>query len=339
MRSETDRSVTMQGPDFVSSRVKVLLVDDQAVIAESIRHMLRAEADFEFDWVSDSCLALQTAIDFRPTVILQDLMMPQVDGFELVRRFRQHPFTHDTPIVILSGIEDPQQKVQGFATGANDYLVKLPDKLELIARLRYHSAAYISRMQRDAAFRALRESEEKLSLANIALQELASRDGLTGIANRRRFDEMIAIEWQRAQREKKVLSVLLCDLDFFKSYNDIHGHLSGDDCLRKVAAVLRDNLKRPADLVARYGGEEFVMVLPDTGRIGALKVAESCRSQIEALALRNEGAPTGGVVTMSIGIGSVVPSRHTSYIDLVDIADRALYDAKDQGRNRIVDLP
>ena len=339
MRSEADHSVTVPQPGFPSSGMKVLLVDDQAVIADSIRHMLRAQADVEFAWVSDACLALQTAIDFHPTVILQDLVMPQIDGFELVRRYRRHASTQDTPIVILSGIEDPQQKVLGFAAGANDYLVKLPDQLELIARLRYHSAAYISRMQRDAAFRALRESEEKLSAANIALQELALRDGLTGIANRRRFDEVIAIEWQRAQREKKVLSVLLCDLDFFKCYNDIHGHLAGDDCLRKVAAVLKDNLKRPADLVARYGGEEFVMVLPDTERSGALTVAESCRSQIEALALCNEGSPIGGVVTMSIGIGSMVPSSHTSYVDLIDIADRALYDAKDQGRNRIVDLP
>lgn len=339
MKAEASLSNVARDGRFSASIVKVMLVDDQTIIIDTIRHMLREQPDIELHCVTDAKTALQCAIALQPTVILQDLVMPNIDGFELVRQYRAHPATEAIPIIILSGEEDATKKVQGFGAGANDYLVKLPDKLELIARLRYHSDAYILRLQRDDAFRCLRESEKKLSEANIALQRLALLDGLTGIANRHRFDKVLATEWQRAVREKKSLALLMCDIDFFKSYNDIHGHLAGDECLKKVAAALTTNLRRPADLVARYGGEEFVLILPDTGRSGALVVAEACRSQIEALALPNGGSPLGGVLTMSIGIGCLLPSMNTSCIDLIDIADRALYDAKDLGRNQIVELP
>jgi two-component system chemotaxis family response regulator WspR len=215
-------------------------------------------------------------------------------------------------------------------------MVKLPDKLELLARVRYHSAAHISRLQRDQAFRFLRESQKNLADANIELQKLAALDGLTGIANRRRFDEYMAVEWQRGQRERQPLSLLLCDVDFFKIYNDSFGHLSGDLCLKKSAAVLTEHLKRPADLAARYGGEEFAIVLPDTMLEGALKLANSCVQHLEKLAIESPQAAPFGVVTMSIGVASVVPSPHSSIEQLIESADRALYAAKKAGRNRVV---
>lgn len=321
---------------FRPFKVRVLLVDDQIIVAEAIRQMLAEELDIEFHFVGDAQAALATAVELKPTVILQDLVMPTIDGFELVRQFRIHPGTRDTPVILLSPKEDPRLKAQGFNVGANDYLVKLPDRLELIARIRYHSAAYINRLQRDDAFRFLRDSQQKLADANIELQKLATLDGLTGIANRRRFDAALKSEWQRAQRDKRPLSVMLCDIDLFKLYNDANGHLAGDLCLKKVAAALTESLKRPADLAARFGGEEFVLVLPDTDCEGALVVARQCLQKVAALGIPNPQPGTTGVVTVSIGLATIIPSPDVSCDDLVGRADRAMHTAKQTGRNRVV---
>ncbi|HYD97566.1 MAG TPA: diguanylate cyclase [Noviherbaspirillum sp.] len=314
--------------------VRVLLVDDQAIIGEAVRRMVSTEADIQFLAVLDARQALPTALEWKPTVILQDLVMHDTDGFEVVQQFRANPATRDIPIIMLSSKEDAHTKAQGFSAGANDYLVKLPAPLELLARLRYHSSAYRSRLERDAAFHALRESERMLAELNVRLQRLAELDGLTGIANRRRFDEVLASEWQRAQRTRRPLSLLLCDIDYFKLYNDTHGHLAGDQCLKKVAEILAGNLRRPADLAARYGGEEFALILPETDADGAVAVGEACRRQLEALSLPNQPAPPGRIVTLSVGAASVVPVAGSNPATLVDIADRALYDAKDRGRNQ-----
>lgn len=324
---------------FTPFKVRVLLVDDQVIIAEAIRRMLADEVDIEFHYVASAEAALQTAVQLKPTVILQDLVMPTIDGFELVHQFRAHPDTQDTPVILLSAKEDPKLKAQGFNVGANDYLVKLPDRLELIARIRYHSAAYINRLQRDDAFRFLRESQQKLADANIELQKLAALDGLTGIANRRRFDEALRNEWNRAQRDKRPLSVMMCDIDMFKMYNDTHGHLAGDLCLKKVAAVLTGSLKRPADLAARFGGEEFILLLPDTDQAGATVVATHCLKKIEELGLENPQSPFSKVITASIGLSTLTPERDSQCEDLIDLADRAMYQAKERGRNQIVKLP
>ncbi|CAN7373951.1 MULTISPECIES: GGDEF domain-containing response regulator [Duganella] len=324
-------------------KVRVLLVDDQLIIVEAVRRMLSDQSDIEFHYVTDATLALSTALQLQPTVILQDLVMPSIDGFGVIKLYREEEALRHVPVIVLSAKEDPKLKAHSFATGANDYMVKLPDKLELLARIRYHSGAHISRLQRDQAFRFLRESQKQLADANIELQKLAALDGLTGIANRRRFDDTMRIEWQRGQRDQKPLTLLMCDVDFFKLYNDSFGHLAGDLCLKKVAAVLTEHLKRPADLAARYGGEEFAIILPETPLTGALIVAESCRRHLEQLAIENPQADTEfSTVTMSIGVASVVPSASSSFEELIQQADQALYAAKRGGRNRVVnaaDMP
>ncbi len=319
-------------------KVRVLLVDDQLIIVEAIRRMLGEQADIEFHYVTDPAAAVATALQLQPTVILQDLVMPEVDGFTLLREYRLDEQLRHVPVIVLSAKEDPKLKAHSFAVGANDYVVKLPDKLELLARIRYHSAGYISRLQRNEAFQFLRASQKNLADANIELQKLAALDSLTGIANRRRFDEVMRAEWQRGQRDKTPLSLLMCDIDCFKVYNDNFGHLAGDLCLKKAAAVLTEHLKRPADLVARYGGEEFAIVLPDTDLDGALQIANACRAHIEQLAIENPQAPAG-IVTMSIGVASVVPSKAGSAEALIETADKALYTAKNDGRNRVVVAP
>lgn len=322
--------LTIHGPS--RHGVRVLLVDDQLIIVEAIRRMLVGQADIEFHFVTDASDAHRAAAELQPTVILQDLVMPGSSGFDLICQYRSDAGLRAVPVIILSAKEDPKLKAHSFAVGANDYLVKLPDPVELLARIRYHSAAYIARLERDEAFRFLRESQKKLAEANVQLQKLAALDGLTGIGNRRAFDDTVQREWQRGQRAKKPLSMLLCDVDSFKLYNDQFGHQAGDLCLKKVAAVMTEQLKRPADLVARYGGEEFAIVLPDTDLTGALMLAEACRAQLARLALEHPDTEAG-VVTMSVGVASLVPSPACTVADLIGRADQALYAAKGAGRN------
>jgi two-component system chemotaxis family response regulator WspR len=327
----------------VSRKARVLLVDDQVIIADVIGRMLSDQPDIEFHFVDNADMALQTATELKPTVILQDLGMPGVDGFELVKRFRASPDIMDVPVIMLSAKEEPTVKAQAFNIGANDYVVKLPDRVELIARIRYHSAAYIGKQERDEAFRFLRESQQKLADANMELrkltavdaelQKLAARDALTGLANRRKFDDVVRIEWPRAQRDKYPISLLLCDVDSFKPYNQSAGQEAGDDCLKKIAAILTRNLRRPADLVARYG-DEFAMVLPNTDSEGAMKVAEACRAGVEALKIGNQGTQKN-VITLSIGVSCVTPGDNVQYEELFKAAARGLKNAKDQGRNLV----
>lgn len=332
---ETFKLHIEQEPIVTHFKVRVLLVDDQLIIVEAVRRMLDGQQDIEFHYVGSAAAALETALKMKPTVILQDLVMPDIDGFALISAYRAAPALAAVPVIVLSAKDDPKLKAHSFAVGANDYLVKLPDRLELLARVRYHSAGFISRLQRDEAFRFLRESQQLLADANIQLQKLAALDGLTGIANRRRFDEMMAIEWQRGQREKSPLSLLMCDIDCFKHHNDTYGHLAGDMCLKKAAAILTEHLQRPADLAVRYGGEEFAIVLPDTDTAGAMVIAEACRSHLAALAIDNTGAASGDVVTMSIGVATAVPGPGSSADELMARADKALYAAKSDGRNRV----
>ena len=336
--SEITLPITADHQAVTQFKVRVLLVDDQLIIVEAVRRMLSGHADIEFHYVTDPVAAIATARQLQPTVILQDLVMPGVDGINLIRAYRDDASLAQVPVIVLSAKDNPQLKANSFAVGANDYVVKLPDRLELLARIRYHSAGYISRLQRDEAFRFLRASQKNLADANIELQKLAALDSLTGIANRRRFDEVLRAEWQRGKRDKKPLSLLMCDIDCFKMYNDTFGHLAGDLCLKKAAAVLTEHLTRPADVAARYGGEEFAIVLPDTDEKGALLIASACRSHVEQLAIDNPRAPNG-IISMSIGLATIVPSHEGSAEGLIAMADKALYQAKHDGRNRVVAAP
>ena len=315
-------------------KVRVLLVDDQLIIVEAVRRMLTGHADIELHYVTDPLTALAAARMYRPTVILQDLVMQGGDGFQLIQAYKDDETLGAVPVIVLSTKEEAKLKAHAFAVGAHDYLVKLPDQLELVARIRHHSAGYISGLQRDAALRSLRASREELTHANEELRRLAALDGLTGIANRRRFDEAAHVEWQRGRRQRTPLALLLCDVDHFKLYNDHLGHPAGDLCLKKMAAVLTGQLKRPADLAARYGGEEFTLLLPNTDLAGALRVGEACRAGLEQLALPHPGAPRG-VVTMSMGVACIVPGEDDTLEDLIAQADAALYEAKREGRNRV----
>ena len=188
---------------------------------------------------------------FRTWLCLRSMVWSSSGSIALIPARRRHRSSY-SPAKRIQRV-----KSNAFSLGANDYLVKLPDKIELIARIRYHSQAYITRIQRDEAFRALRESQRQLMEANVELQRLTNVDALTGLQNRRYFDEFMRNEWNRSLEEGSPLSVLLIDVDNFKRYNDTHGHLAGDGVLRKVAESMRNNSRGPTDCIARFGGEEF----------------------------------------------------------------------------------
>ncbi len=314
----------------------VLLVDDQAMVGEAVRRALAQEHDIDFHYCSQPDEAVAVAERTKPTVILQDLVMPGTDGLTLVRRYRENPATRDIPIIVLSTKEEPAMKSAAFAAGANDYLVKLPDSIELVARIRYHSRSYLNLLQRDEAYRALRQSQQQLLETNLELQRLTNSDGLTGLSNRRYFDEYLNAEWKRAQREQSQFAMLMIDVDAFKAYNDTYGHVAGDEVLRRVATVIGDNCSRPADLPARFGGEEFAMILPGTSPGGTRLLAEKVRRAIESLGVPHSGSPTGAHVTVSIGGTVLVPQPGQIASRLVEAADAGLYQAKRNGRNQVV---
>ncbi|MCW9059040.1 MAG: diguanylate cyclase [Gammaproteobacteria bacterium] len=320
----------------------VLLVDDQAMVAEGIRRMLEHEPGIEFHYCSDPKTAINMAVEVKATTVLQDLVMPDIDGMTLVRFYRANPMTRDIPIVVLSSKDDPKIKSDAFANGATDYLVKLPEPIELIARIRAHSKSYLAQRERDEAYHALREMQEQLremnaqlAQSNRELHRLSSLDGLTGIANRRQFDDVLEREWQRSVRNDTPLSLILLDIDYFKPFNDRYGHQAGDDCLRMVARTLDRVVQRPTDLVARYGGEEFVVVLPDTNQAGAEAVARELLKEVRDLRITHEASKVTDHLTLSIGTTTRDSGQPESAADLVAAADQALYLAKEQGRNRV----
>ena len=314
----------------------VLLVDDQAMIGEAIRRALLGQPNIEFHYCSNPGRAVEVAEKIKPTVILQDLVMPDIDGLTLVRQYRDNPATKDIPIIVLSTKEEAAIKSAAFAQGANDYLVKLPDNIELIARIRYHSKAYLNQLQRDEAYRALRESQEELLEKNIELARLTNVDGLTGLNNRRYFNEFAEIQWKHAIRKKTWLSVLMIDVDDFKKYNDTYGHLAGDEVLMDVGSVIQKCANRPTDLAARFGGEEFIVVLPATSLEHGRALGEKLCQRVEQLGISHSGSSAGKVATVSVGCASMIPQRGDTLVALVNAADHALYEAKHLGKNRAV---
>ncbi|KFC63829.1 Response regulator PleD (With diguanylate cyclase and response regulator receiver domains) [Bosea sp. LC85] len=310
----------------------ILLVDDQVMVCEAVRRALASQPDLDFHYCTDPLAAIKVAEQVKPTVILQDLVMPGVDGLDLVRQYRKHPSIHNVPVIVLSTKEDPATKSEAFQAGANDYLVKLPDTLELIARVRYHTRAYLDHVQRDEAYRALRESQRELMRVNLELERLTRIDGLTGLGNRRYFDEYLAAEWKRCLRTQHPLSVLMIDVDHFKRYNDAYGHLAGDEVLKQVANVIQGGCSRSTDLAARFGGEEFVVILTDVSQDGARHVAERLVQGVRDLSI----AHGTGRVTISVGMATTMPHEGGEPAKLVNAADLALFRAKNEGRDRSV---
>ncbi len=264
----------------------------------------------------------------RPDLILLDVILPDTDGFAVARRIRALESDGGwTPIIFLSSLGNDEDIERGIEAGGDDYLHKPVSEIVLGAKVRA--------MERLVQMRArLLETTRKLDLANQELQRLSAMDGLTGIANRRFFDETMAREWRRAQRNHGHIAVMMCDVDHFKRYNDSLGHQAGDDCLRRIARLIAGGMARAADVAARYGGEEFVVILPETPLGGALFVAEKIRHALHEANLPHPDSPFGRI-TLSIGIAAAQPGQDDHAESLISAADRALYQAKHNGRDRV----
>lgn len=280
----------------------------------------------------DGAQALALFRSEKPDLVLLDVVLPDTDGFHVARQLRQMETHGDwTPIIFLSVLSSDEDMARGIAAGGDDYLFKPISEVVLNAKIRA--------MQRIIQMRtSLVVLARRLDTANQELRRLSSVDGLTGIANRRHFDETIEREWRRTVRTGGDLAVLLCDVDCFKLFNDRLGHQAGDDCLRLIARCLSTTLDRGGDMAARYGGEEFVLILPDTRLGGAIFVAERLRQAVQALQIPHPDSPHG-VVTISIGVTSHAGQRDIPYQTLIRDADEALYRAKHLGRNRVTHPP
>lgn len=277
----------------------------------------------------DGVEALEVFENEKPDLILMDVVMPEMDGYEAARRIRTaEGGEHWTPIIFLTGMGSEEDLRCGIEAGGDDYLIKPVSPVVL--------AAKIKAMQRLHDMRnTLVETTHKLDSANRELQRLSALDGLTGIPNRRRFDETIAIELRRNARAAQALSLVMIDVDHFKQYNDHYGHLSGDDCLRRVAVALQAALKRPGDMVARYGGEKFVAILPATPLPGGMIIAQQLLDAIRALNLPHALSPVRPIVTVSIGVATVLPEYVSTPSQLIAAADTMLYKAKRGGRDQV----
>jgi diguanylate cyclase (GGDEF)-like protein len=322
--------------------MSILVVDDDEDLSRLLAIRLQAAGGYEVCLAHSAQAAFEglallgTETSKGIDLILMDVELPDIDGIEACRRLKNHPVGQDIPVIIVTGHNGQGNLEAAFNAGAVDYVTKPFDSVSLIARVR--SAL---RLKREIDTRKQREKEllalaHQLEVANEQLRQLSTLDELTGIANRRQFEVEVHLEFQRAMRSETSLSLIMIDIDNFKAYNDIHGHQAGDDCLRQVATALSSTLKRLNDLVARYGGEEFVVVLPETGSKGARCVAESLRQAVEALKIPHYCASQSDLmVTISLGVSTLIPQRGDDPTKLIIAADQALYRSKHAGRNRV----
>jgi diguanylate cyclase (GGDEF)-like protein len=295
------------------ARQKILIADDSQPVVDMLCAVLGE--DHEVMVAPSGQAAIEMAIDRQPDLILLDVVMPGIDGFEVCRRLRAEERTQRIPIVFITGLNALEDERRGLELGAIDFIAK--PLQAAIVRLRVRNHLELKRY---------RDFLEDLSLV----------DGLTGIGNRRRFDEFLLREWRRSRRARSSLALILLDVDYFKAFNDHYGHAAGDDCLREVAATLAMLVRRPGDLCARYGGEEFAAILPHTDLAGARVLAERIREAVVALDIPHEGLAASPSLTVSIGIAASDTSAAEEPEDLLRMADRRLYEAKTAGRNRVV---
>lgn len=295
-----------------SLRASLLVVDDQPInikvvhqIFNGIHQVLMATSGGQ---------AIELCLKSPPDLILLDVVMPGIDGLETCRRLKQLEATRDIPVIFVTGGQQAEDENVCWEAGGGDFVSKPINALTLRNRVRAHLQL---KQQADM------------------LRELAFRDGLTSVANRRYFDERYETELRRAKRGSTPLSLVMIDVDNFKRYNDHYGHQSGDDCLRAVALALKKQLNRPADILARYGGEEFVCILPETDIGGASQTAERLRLAVEQLALPHAASDSSKVVTVSVGVASITAVADDAALSLLTLADQQLYLSKHGGRNRI----
>lgn len=289
----------------------ILLVDDQPLNLQMLNETL--SQFYSIKIAKSGVVALKLAREFRPDLILLDVVMPDMDGYEVCRELKRSEGTRDIPVIFLTGASSEEHEVKGLSLGAVDYIAK-PFNFPIVkARIQTHL---------------------KLKKQNDLLARLATVDSLTHIPNRRCADNVLRHEWRRAQRTGNDISIGMADVDYFKLFNDHYGHAEGDRCLQQVAEVLSKSTKRPGDFIGRFGGEEFIFILPGTPLKGAMYISELFRESVLDLKIQHEKSPIQPYVTLSIGVICSSPSPADSLNLVLEQADKQLYDAKNNGRNQ-----
>jgi diguanylate cyclase (GGDEF)-like protein len=298
-------------PALQSARHRLLIVDDQPANIRVMAEALRDRYDLFF--ATDGARALEIASAGGIELVLLDVVMPDLDGFEVCRRLKSDERTSRIPVIFVTAREEVGDEARGFDVGGVDYIAK-PIRPPIV--------------------RARVQTHLELKQARDLLESLASLDPLTGIANRRRFDVTLDAEWRRCARNGSMFSLAIIDVDHFKEFNDTYGHARGDDCLRELAQALRSVARRPGDLAARYGGEEFALILPESDATAAQTIIRRLFDDIGVLALPHASSSCANVVTISAGAVTLIPTDSLTPSLAVESADRLLYESKDGGRNR-----
>jgi two-component system cell cycle response regulator len=322
-----DASAPVSAPAEASRETlaRILVVDDHEDNIEVLRVRLESWG-YTTDARSNGAEALEYVTATPPDLILLDVMMPEISGIEVARAIKGNKELPFIPIIMQTALDSTEDKVEGLEAGADDYITKPIDFAELKARLR--SMLRIKRLQE-----ALEEREKELLEANEQLRHMSQTDALTGLDNRRHLNDRIEEMFHHAQRLNEPFSLVMCDLDKFKSVNDTHGHQAGDEVLKQLAKILKDEA-REIDRVGRYGGEEFMLLLPGTVLDAAVTFAERVRKRIEGHTFTFPGGTL--TRTASFGVAGWPHPRIDQCDALVRTADDALYVAKETGRNRVV---
>lgn len=298
---------------MIDGKPRVLIVDDERSNISLLGNLL--VPDCEVLVATDGPSALRrAAADTPPDLILLDVMMPGMDGYQVCRQLKESDLTRDIPVIFITAMGEEEDEAKGLLIGAVDYVTKPFSPAILKMRIRTH-----------VELKRLRDHWQRLSTV----------DALTQVANRRSFDEAFETAWRGATRQNQPLALIMADVDHFKAYNDHHGHAAGDQCLRMVAQALAREVKRAGDVLARYGGEEFACLMPDADLIGAETVARRMCDAVCALAIPHRHPEVQGLVSVSVGVAVMVPSATQEPGQLLVEADRRLYEAKRTGRNRL----
>jgi len=294
-------------------KASVLIVDDERTNLNILADILKAK--YKVVLAKSGPQALERAIKQPPDLILLDIVMPDMDGYQVLYELKNNDMLKDIPVIFISALSDDADEEKGLVLGAVDYISKPFSHAIVLARVNNH-------------IKIVRQIK--------LIESIALLDGLTEIPNRRNYNNRIDMEWGRAVREKTSLSLLMMDIDYFKNYNDNYGHSKGDEALKLVANAISRTINRPADFAARIGGEEFAVLLPNTPNEGALYKAELIRTSVEALEISHQHSAVSSVLTVSIGGTCFSPDKKDDMKVFINEADKMLYRAKNEGRNKVV---
>jgi diguanylate cyclase (GGDEF)-like protein len=303
----------MKDDIMVANDARILIADDDSVSLYLLSSVF--SEGFTVCCVKSGEEALNTVLTFKPDIIILDIVMKGIYGYEVCERLKANRDTADIPVVFISSREDVEAEIAGLKAGGIDFITKP-----------FNPAIVRMRITNYIELKRTRDNLEQMSIT----------DQLTGLYNRRYFDRMLTSEIRRSSRSHDCLSLLMIDIDRFKIYNDSNGHLAGDECLKLICHTVKKTFRRVGDLVSRYGGEELAVLLPSTGLISACMLAENTRKNVEELQISYTGVPENGNVTISIGVAAATPEPGANPQQILNDADKALYQAKTKGRNKIV---